>query len=116
MLFQYRWFGGIKMDFLKRIIEKSIDLSPFPWPTVVFLGDSVTQGCFELTHNKDKNIDTVYEQESTYYFLLKKRFTGIFPNVPLNFINSGISGGIRFKDWNDWKEMYLNIRGLLHSY
>ena len=81
------------MNFLNRIIEKSTDLSSFPSPTVVFLGDSVTQGCFELTHNKDKSIDTVYEQESAYHSLLKKRFIGIFPNVPFNFINSGISGG-----------------------
>ena len=80
------------MDFLNRIIEKSADLSSFQVPTAVFLGDSVTQGCFELTRNKDKNIDTVYEQESAYHSLLKKRFPEIFPNVPLNFINSGISG------------------------
>ena len=42
------------MQFLQKIREKSDDLLGRPAATVAFLGDSVTNGCFEL-YLKDKN-------------------------------------------------------------
>ena len=54
-----------------------------PPVTIAFLGDSVTQGCFELS---------VYDYKSAYSTRVKEILNILYPNVQINIINSGISG------------------------
>ena len=61
--------------------------------TIAFLGDSVTQGCFEIYKNKSGKIETVFEQQSSYEMSVLKILNMLFPSVPVNIINAGISGG-----------------------
>lgn len=58
---------------------------------IVFLGDSVTEGCFELT-NCPGGFDVIYDRENCYVSYLKQRLTQAFPEKNIEVINAGISG------------------------
>ena len=61
-------------------------------PTIAFLGDSVTQGCFELYLTENGTIDTIVDQDAVYHADLAKLLHLLWPRCPVNFINAGISG------------------------
>ena len=63
-----------------------------PGVTFAFLGDSVTQGCFECYRKTEDSIETVFDKNSAYHKYLADIFTVLYPNVPVNIINAGISG------------------------
>ena len=84
------------MKFLSILREKNENpLSAKP-ATLGFLGDSVTNGCFEvlpaLTDNGIQGFDVVYEPENAYSADLRKIFAMLYPHAQLNIINAGISG------------------------
>jgi acyl-CoA thioesterase-1 len=58
---------------------------------IVFLGDSVTEGCFELFASGDR-FDTVRDPEAVYHHKLKKLWEEKYNDIPLDIINSGIGG------------------------
>ena len=58
---------------------------------IVFFGDSVTEGCFEL-FPAGEGYDTVRDPAHGYVSLLSERLTREFPDLSLNIINAGISG------------------------
>lgn len=59
--------------------------------TIAFLGDSVTQGCFEL-YLKNGEVATVFEQQSAYCHRVFDILAMLYPRVPVNIINAGRSG------------------------
>ena len=59
--------------------------------TIAFLGDSVTQGCFEI-YRKNGEIETVYDKKSGYQRHLFDILALLYPDVTVNIINAGISG------------------------
>ncbi|MBQ3014721.1 MAG: GDSL family lipase [Clostridia bacterium] len=61
-------------------------------PTIAFLGDSVTQGVFELPLKRGGGFETVYDTENVYHRYVGKLLALLYPNVPLNIINAGIGG------------------------
>ena len=61
--------------------------------TIACLGDSVTQGCFDVFVKLDGQIETIFDQEHAYHSYFKKMLAKLYPNVPINIINAGISGG-----------------------
>ena len=81
------------MEFRNRFARKAADLNGAAPVTAAFLGDSVTQGCFEVFRVRDRDLDTVYDAEAVYHSHLKKELHRLFPRVPVNMINAGISGG-----------------------
>ena len=60
--------------------------------TIAFLGDSVTQGCFEVFKKRDGHINTIFDKNNAYHAHLAKIFAAVYPTVPVNMINAGISG------------------------
>ena len=80
------------MKFIERIIEKQKDNFENKPATIAFLGDSVTQGCFELYVKKDGNLETYFDKNCAYHNYLAKIFAVLYPSVPVNIINAGISG------------------------
>lgn len=60
--------------------------------TIAFLGDSVTQGCFECFINEKGDIDTVFDYKNAYSTRMKEILNILYPQVQINIINSGISG------------------------
>ena len=66
------------MEILRKIATNKHN----PPTTIVFLGDSVTQGCFR-TH---------CDYNAVYHSLLKKKLEVLCPNSVVNVINAGIRG------------------------
>lgn len=60
--------------------------------TIAFLGDSVTQGCFECYKTGATSIETVFDYNSAYSTRMRELLTLLYPSVQFNIINSGISG------------------------
>ena len=60
--------------------------------TVAFLGDSVTQGCFECYMKSETAVETVFDYKSAYSTRVRELLNLLYPNVQVNIINSGISG------------------------
>ena len=60
--------------------------------TIAFLGDSVTQGCFECYNTSETTLETVYDYKSAYSTRLREMLNILYPQVQINIINSGISG------------------------
>ena len=80
------------MEIMKRFAEKQRDIAGFSGVTLAFLGDSVTQGCFEPLRRAEDRIEPVFDQEQAYHHRLAKMLAVLYPKVPINIINSGISG------------------------
>ena len=59
--------------------------------TIAFLGDSVTQGCFEL-YLENGQVQTVFEQRSAYCQRVFDILATLYPRVPVHVINAGRSG------------------------
>lgn len=64
--------------------------------TIGFLGDSVTNGCFEvppaMTEQGERGFDVVYDPEQGYPARLRRMLFGLYPKAQINIINAGISG------------------------
>lgn len=83
----------MQWNIMKKIAEKAKDNYNREAVTMAFLGDSVTQGCFEIYRKNSGALETVFDLEHAYHRYLAKIFSVLFPSVPVNIINAGISGG-----------------------
>lgn len=63
-----------------------------PPVTIAFIGDSITQGCFEVYFKNDGNLETVYDYQSSFATRLRELLSLLYPSVQVNIINCGISG------------------------
>lgn len=79
------------MNIIRRLRDRQNSYKEAP-VTIAFLGDSVTQGCFENYTIEDKWVETVYDNASSYSSRLKEILQLLFPHTQVNIINSGISG------------------------
>lgn len=60
--------------------------------TVAFIGDSVTQGCFDVYKCGERSLETYYDKMNSYQMHFFKILSVLYPSVPVNIINAGISG------------------------
>lgn len=58
---------------------------------IVFLGDSVTEGCFELLEDGE-SFRAVKDPENGYVSVLKRRLHSEFPEKNIEIINAGVEG------------------------
>ena len=79
------------MKIIEKIAKKAQDADN-PRPTIAFLGDSVTEGCFELIPKNSEGFNNVFDGESVYHKKVAEILGVLFPNVLLNIINAGIAG------------------------
>ncbi|MBP5467597.1 MAG: GDSL family lipase [Clostridia bacterium] len=80
------------MKIIEKIKAKQKDLSNNSAITIAFIGDSVTQGCFECYTTSDTAIDTVFDYKSAFSTRVKEILNILYPNVQFNIINAGVSG------------------------
>ena len=80
------------LNILKKINKKQDALTSNAGVTVAFLGDSVTQGCFEVYRLSPEAIQTVFDSKYAYHKYFSEIFSYLYPSVPVNIINAGISG------------------------
>ncbi len=79
------------MKIIEKIAKRAQDATN-PRPTIAFLGDSVTEGCFELVPKNSEGFINVFDRESVYHKKVSEILGVLFPNVPLNIINAGAAG------------------------
>ena len=84
------------MEFLKKLAKREAATSANPPVTLGFLGDSVTNGCFELrTYTDEKGesqfLDT-FDHENSYSVYVRKILLTLYPHAQINIINAGVSG------------------------
>ena len=80
------------MKFLQKLAAKEKDLYSPNAVTVAFLGDSVTQGCFECYIDEQGRVETVFDTEQSYSAKLRELLQTLYPRAQINIVNSGISG------------------------
>lgn len=80
------------MKIIEKIAKKAKDYENADIPTIAFLGDSVTQGCFEIYMTGEKSLETVFDAQNGYHSHLAKILRTLYPSAPVNIINAGISG------------------------
>jgi len=79
------------MEILKKIALKAADYANNQTPTIAFIGDSVTQGCFEI-YPKNGGAGVVFDKMYAYHKYLADILAILYPSAPINIINAGISG------------------------
>lgn len=80
------------MKILEKLAAKAADNSGAPSVTIAFLGDSVTQGCFELAERSDGTFDNCHDRQSAYSADVARILGVLYPTVPVNIINAGVAG------------------------
>lgn len=80
------------MKILEKIKNKQNDVYKNAPITIAFLGDSVTQGCFELYKTGSESFQTEFRVEDGYHTKLRELLQLLYPSVPINMIHAGISG------------------------
>ena len=80
------------MKILEKLAAKAADNSGAPGVTLAFLGDSVTQGCFELLERSDGGFDNCHDRQNAYHADLVRILEVLYPTVPVNVINAGVAG------------------------
>ena len=58
--------------------------------TVAFLGDSVTQGCFEVYKKSENEIETVYDTKCAYSVKFKEFLNFLYPDMIIHILNAGV--------------------------
>lgn len=84
------------MRITERLKEKAQDINAHSPIVISFLGDSVTQGCFELYPTGEKTFQTEFRPDEAFSNKLKKLIESVLPNVAINMINAGLSGDKSF--------------------
>ena len=79
-------------SFVKKLNEKNKDYYGKPQVTVAFIGDSVTQGCFELAPTSETGFYAVCRPWEAYSEKFKRLLNNFYPNAYLNIVNAGLSG------------------------
>ena len=79
------------MKFIEKLAKKQNDPYGEPPATLAFLGDSVTQGCFEI-YEDGELIDTVFENKNAYSTRINEILHMMFPKAQINLINCALSG------------------------
>lgn len=80
------------MKIIEKIKAKQNDIWNEKSITLAFLGDSVTQGCFELYKTGEKSFMTEFRVEQGYHNKLRHILELCYPQVPFNMIHAGING------------------------
>lgn len=80
------------MSIIQRLLQKSAEKTHPMGLTVALLGDSVTQGCFELYKNEANKICTVTEPAEAYAQKLYRLLAAAYPQTPFHTVNVGLSG------------------------
>ena len=81
------------MKLVEKLKAKYASFQTTEGVTIACLGDSVTQGCFECCIDGNGNVNTIFDQSKAYHAYLLEMLATLYPAVPINIINAGLSGG-----------------------
>ena len=94
------------MKIIDKFAAKAKNLEGAEIPTIAFIGDSVTQGCFEIYLTGEETLETVFDAENGYHAKIKSIFNMLYPGCPLNIINAGVSGD---KSWSGYERLERDV-------
>ncbi len=80
------------MKIVEKLKMKQQNLHSCDGATIAFLGDSVTQGCFECYLTSPTTLQTVFDYKSAYSTRIREILNILYPMSQVNIVNSGISG------------------------
>jgi len=80
------------MQITKLLAAKNQAIYEHKNPTIAFLGDSVTQGCFECYFENTGNVETIFDQAHAFSSYVSQILSMLYPKARVNIINAGISG------------------------
>lgn len=80
------------MKIIEKMAKKSADHYNNEGVTIAFLGDSVTQGCFECYKKENNQIETIFDKMHSYEQYVFEILNVLYPVCTVNIINAGISG------------------------
>ena len=80
------------MEIMKKFAAAAAAPYDTPGITLAFLGDSVTQGCFELAERADEGFRNCHDRSSVYHTRLSQILGVLYPAVTVNIINAGAAG------------------------
>ena len=80
------------MQIMKKFAAKAASNDGAPAITLAFLGDSVTQGCFELIERADQGFNNCHDRQHVYHTHVQQILSVLYPTVPVNIINAGVAG------------------------
>ncbi len=80
------------MKIIEKMARKSADHFNNEGVTIAFLGDSVTQGCFECYKKENNQIETIFDKMHSYEQYVFEILNILYPVCTVNIINAGISG------------------------
>ena len=80
------------MKTVEKLAERQERLGGASPVTIAFLGDSVTQGCFENYIVRENCVDTVFKPQYSYVTQVEKILRFLYPRAQVSVINAGVSG------------------------
>ncbi|MBO5898044.1 MAG: SGNH/GDSL hydrolase family protein, partial [Clostridia bacterium] len=80
------------MEIIRKLAAKAADIGNREGVTIAFLGDSVTQGCFEVYYKNNGAIETIFDKRYSYEAYVFELLCMLYPSATVNIINAGISG------------------------
>ncbi len=80
------------MNIIKLIAARQTDPHAAKIPTIAFLGDSVTHGCFDLRPSDTGDYEPIYNMNAAYHRELIRMLGVLYPAAAINAVNAGVSG------------------------
>lgn len=80
------------MKIIEKFGNRSKKLHAERQPCIAFIGDSITQGCFELYQLTPVSLETEYDEKWSYPAYLQRALSEMFPRVTGVYVNAGVSG------------------------
>lgn len=97
------------MKFTKILNQKTKDNLGTRTPIIAFLGDSVTQGVFEV-YQKDDAMQVVFDSCAVYSEKVKQILAMLYPQAPVTVANFGVNGSTAVEGYDRLKKYILPIR------
>lgn len=94
------------VDVLKKKTEDNLGTRT---PIIAFLGDSVTQGVFEV-YQKNDMMQVVFDSAAVYSEKVKDILALLYPQAPVSVVNAGVNGSSAPEGYERLKRDVLSFR------
>lgn len=97
------------MKFIEVLNRKTKDNPGVRTPIIAFLGDSVTQGCFEVFEQSEK-MKVIFDSGAGYAEKVKEILAFLYPQSPVSIMNAGVNGSTAVEGYERLKRDVLCVK------
>lgn len=97
------------MKFIEVLNRKKKDNPGVRTPIIAFLGDSVTQGCFEVFEQSGK-MKVIFDSGAGYAEKVKEILGFLYPQSPVSIMNAGVNGSTAVEGYERLKRDVLCVK------